>query len=194
MDVNRKIASILSSIISGFFSFFELRTESSWSSTLTPASPSHLFLFLAFSHGPIVLLLVEDLLHLAVLQIVQLTHCILGPLDEVEENAWRTFSAHKIMLDREREEKVVRSGSEGWDNRQLFGSSLHVCCFWNSYYWTNGSILMKSLKLLTFTLSWNASAVADARGRQEVAQCHTHFLFDVQQAQVQIQEKEFKET
>lgn len=50
-------------------------------------------------------LLVEDLLHLAVLQIVQLTHCILGPLDEVEENAWRTFSAHKIMLDRQRERR-----------------------------------------------------------------------------------------
>lgn len=49
-------------------------------------------------------LLVEDLLHLAVLQIVQLTHRILGPLDEVDENAWRTFSAHKIMLNRERGE------------------------------------------------------------------------------------------
>lgn len=86
-------------------SFSELRTESPRSSTLPPASSSsHLFLFLAFSHGSIVFLLVEDLLHLAVLQIVQLTHCILGPLDEVEENAWRTFSAHEIMLDRDRGE------------------------------------------------------------------------------------------
>lgn len=72
-------------------------------------------------------LLVEDLLHLAVLQIVQLTNCILGPLDEVEENAWRTFSANKIMLDGEREEKIVRKGSEDWTDTQLLRSSLLTC-------------------------------------------------------------------
>lgn len=64
----------------------------------SPIPFSHLLLLLALSHGPIVLLLVEDLLHLAVLQIVQLTYSILGPLDEVDEDAWRAFPAHKIML------------------------------------------------------------------------------------------------
>lgn len=61
-------------------------------------------------------LLVEDLLHFAVLQIVQLTHRILGPLNEVNENAWRTFSTHKIMLNRERrkwsESNIERNKTE----------------------------------------------------------------------------------
>ncbi len=71
-----------------------------------PPSPSdsHLLLLLALSHGPVVFLLVEDLLHLAVLQIVQLPHRILGPLNEVDENTGRTFPTHKIMLDREGEQ------------------------------------------------------------------------------------------
>lgn len=62
------------------------------------SSPSHLFFLLAFSHRPVVFLLVEDLLHLTVLQVVQLTHCILGPLDEVHENPRRSFSTHKLVL------------------------------------------------------------------------------------------------
>lgn len=68
-------------------------------------SSSHLLLLLALSHGPVDFLLVEDLLHLAVLQIVQLTHRILGPLDEVDENARRPFPTHKIMLERERRDR-----------------------------------------------------------------------------------------
>lgn len=74
----------------------------------SPPSPSssHLLLLLALSHWPVVFLLVEDLLHLAVLQIVQLTHRILGPLDEVNENARRAFPTHKIMLHRERGTEV----------------------------------------------------------------------------------------
>lgn len=61
---------------------------------------SHLLLLLALSHWPIVFLLVEDLLHLSILQIVQLSHCILGPLDKVDENTWRPLSSHKVMLGR----------------------------------------------------------------------------------------------
>lgn len=58
------------------------------------------------------LLLVEDLLHLAVLQVVQLAHRILGPLDEVDENARRAFPTYKIML--RGEERGLDNTSGGW--------------------------------------------------------------------------------
>lgn len=63
-------------------------------------------------------LLVEDLLHFAVLQIVQLAHSILGPLDEVDENARRAFPTDKIMLElQEEEESELVSWVRRYSNR-----------------------------------------------------------------------------
>lgn len=54
--------------------------------------------FLGLSGWSIVCLLEEDLLHLAVLQIVQLSDCILGPQDQVNQDSVWPLSLNKGML------------------------------------------------------------------------------------------------
>lgn len=67
------------------------------------SSCTYLLLLLGLSHGTVMFLLVEDLLHLAVLQVVQLPHSILRPLDQVHEDPRRPITKHKIMLKKRRE-------------------------------------------------------------------------------------------
>lgn len=43
-------------------------------------------------------LLVEDFFHFTVLQVVQLSDRILRPLDQIDEDPWRTLSPHELML------------------------------------------------------------------------------------------------
>lgn len=50
-------------------------------------------------------LLVQDLLHLAVLQVVQLPHGVLRPLDQVHEDPRRPITTHKVMLKERRESR-----------------------------------------------------------------------------------------
>ena len=66
---------------------------------LTP----YLLVLLALPHQADVLLLVQDLLHLAVLQVVQLPHRVLSALDQVHQHPWRPLPPHKVMLGRARE-------------------------------------------------------------------------------------------
>lgn len=63
----------------------------------------HLLILPSFGHGAVLLgLLEEDLLHLAVLQIVQLPNCILGSCDQVHDDRQRALAAQEAMLqDRE---------------------------------------------------------------------------------------------
>lgn len=61
---------------------------------------THLLLLLRLPHWSVVFLLVEDLLHLPVLQVVQLPDGVLRPLDEVHQDPGRTLTPHKVMLDR----------------------------------------------------------------------------------------------
>lgn len=58
----------------------------------------YLLLLLRLPHRTVMLLLVEHLLHLAVLQVVQLPHSILRPLDQVHQDPWRSITTYKIML------------------------------------------------------------------------------------------------
>ena len=63
---------------------------------LTP----YLLVLLALPHQADVLLLVQDLLHLAVLQVVQLPHRLLGPGDQVHHRGNGTLPAQEVMLRR----------------------------------------------------------------------------------------------
>lgn len=65
---------------------------------------AHLISILDFSGGPVVSLLKEDLLHLAVLQVIQLSHRILSSLNKIHQHRIRTFTLQKRMLDG----KVIR--------------------------------------------------------------------------------------
>lgn len=47
---------------------------------------------------PVVCLLEQDLLHLAVLQVVQLPHRVLGAQDQVDQHRLRTLPLDKGML------------------------------------------------------------------------------------------------
>lgn len=50
------------------------------------------------SSWPVVGLLKEDLLHLAVLQVVELSDCVLGPHDQVNQDSLWSPSPNKCML------------------------------------------------------------------------------------------------
>ncbi len=54
---------------------------------------------LDFCCGSIVGLLKKDFLHLPVLQVVQLSDCILGPLDKVHQHRIWAFTLQKCMLE-----------------------------------------------------------------------------------------------
>lgn len=58
----------------------------------------YLLLLLRLVQGAIACLLEEDLLHLAVLQVVQLPHRVLRPLDEVYQYPGRPLPANEIVL------------------------------------------------------------------------------------------------
>lgn len=75
---------------------------------LSPSLLTYLLLLLTLPHGSIVFLLVKNLLHFAVLQVVKLAHSILGPLDEVNQDARRAFPSHKVMLDIEERINLVQ--------------------------------------------------------------------------------------
>lgn len=63
-------------------------------------SCTHLLVFLGLPHWAVVFLLVEDFFHFTVLQVVQFSDCILRPLDQIDEDLWRTISPHELMLGR----------------------------------------------------------------------------------------------
>lgn len=59
----------------------------------------HLLILSSFRHGPILLCLLEkDLLHLSVLQVIQLSDGILCPCNQVHDHCQRALSAQKSML------------------------------------------------------------------------------------------------
>jgi len=60
---------------------------------------AHLISILCFCGGPVMSLLKEDLLHLAVLQVIQLSHGILGSLNKIHQHGIRTFTLQKCMLE-----------------------------------------------------------------------------------------------
>ena len=60
--------------------------------------------------GSVVGFLKEDLLHFAVLQIVQLSHRILGPLDKIHQHRVWTLTLQKRMLDK-------KEKTEQWERR-----------------------------------------------------------------------------
>lgn len=73
----------------------------SWGPFITQSiSCTHLLLFLGLPHWAVVFLLVEDFFHFTVLQVVQFSDCILRPLDQIDEDLWRTISPHELMLGR----------------------------------------------------------------------------------------------
>lgn len=61
----------------------------------------------------IVGLLEEDLFHLAVLQVVQLSHSIFGALDQVNKHRLRPFALDKCML------HTTRGGYDDEDKEQM---------------------------------------------------------------------------
>lgn len=64
----------------------------------TSALP-HLLILSSFRHRPILLrLLEEDLLHLSVLQVIQLSHSILCSCNQVHDDRQRALAAQKSML------------------------------------------------------------------------------------------------
>ena len=64
-----------------------------------PSPGPHLLVLAALGHGTVLLgFLEEDLLHLAVLQVVQLPHCILGSCDQVHDHGLWTLAAQEAML------------------------------------------------------------------------------------------------
>ena len=59
----------------------------------------HLLVVPSLRNGTVLLgLMEEDLLHLAVLQVVQLSHCILGACDQVHDHSHRTLTTQEAML------------------------------------------------------------------------------------------------
>lgn len=67
---------------------------------------AYLLLLLGLSHGTVMFLLVEDLLHLAVLQVVQFPHGIFRPLDQIHEDPRRPITTYKVMLENRTEPRV----------------------------------------------------------------------------------------
>lgn len=70
----------------------------------TDGGTTHLLPILDFSSRSIVGLLKEDLFHFAVLQVVQLSHCVLCSLNKIYEDRGRTFTLQKRVLVGERTE------------------------------------------------------------------------------------------
>lgn len=60
---------------------------------------AHLLVLPPFRHGPVLLrLLEEDLLHLSVLQVIELSHGVLCSCNQVHDHRQRSLAAQKSML------------------------------------------------------------------------------------------------